>query len=411
MRRLRAVGSALGKQAEIGVTLVSLTVLIATIAIWIRAPADLTAIRDYGLLIAAIVAFPLGFWRSRVAERQADATRRQANTAQQSLLSERYRQGAEMLGHDLMSVRLGGIYTLDRLANDYPEEYHILAMQISCAFVRHPPRDSSEFCRGVNVEELAAYGGQKEDVSLRIREDIHAVLQAIRVRSSRRREVESKFHFTMDLSGADIRRADLRSASLSGADLSQSRLSGSRLVDANLSEAQLQYADLTSPNLSRVNIVTNTDMAEGNVPEKTRLDNADLTGALAMGAKMRGVILSNADLSGANFPYVTLADSCLMHANLSKVHLLHADLTGAELFGANLAEAVLSDANLSGTDLSGSCLFGHAGMPRRPVIGLTQKQLDSARADAANPPRLDGVVDAETGCQLVWNEKPLDDER
>ena len=182
-------------------------------------------------------------------------------------------------------------------------------------------------------------------------------------------------------------------------------------MDANLSEAQLQYADLTSPNLSRVNIVTNTDMAEGNVPEKTRLDNADLTGALAMGAKMRGVILSNADLSGANFPYVTLADSCLMHANLSKVHLLHADLTGAELFGANLAEAVLSDANLSGTDLSGSCLFGHAVTPRRPVIGLTQRQLDSARADAANPPRLDGVVDAETGCQLVWNEKPLDDER
>lgn len=152
MQRRRSVGSALGKYAELSVTLVALVLLIVVIAIWVVSPADLTLIRDYGLLIAATIAFPLGFWRSRVAERQADATRRQANTAQQSLLSERYRQGAEMLGHDLMSVRLGGIYTLDRLANDYPDEYHILVMQISCAFVRHPPRDSSEFCRGVNVE-------------------------------------------------------------------------------------------------------------------------------------------------------------------------------------------------------------------------------------------------------------------
>ena len=35
-------------------------------------------------------------------------------------------KGTEMLGHELKSVRLGGIYTLDRLASDYPDEYHIL---------------------------------------------------------------------------------------------------------------------------------------------------------------------------------------------------------------------------------------------------------------------------------------------
>ena len=103
MKRLCGVASALGKHTEMCVTLVALVLLIAVIAIWVMSPADLTAIRDYGLLIAAIIAFPLGFWRSRVAERQADAARRQAKTAQQSLLSERYRQGAEMLGHDLMS--------------------------------------------------------------------------------------------------------------------------------------------------------------------------------------------------------------------------------------------------------------------------------------------------------------------
>ena len=51
----------------------------------------------------------LAVWRSIVAERQAD-------TAQQSLLNERYQKGAEMLGNEVLSVRMGGIYALGRLA-------------------------------------------------------------------------------------------------------------------------------------------------------------------------------------------------------------------------------------------------------------------------------------------------------
>ncbi len=38
----------------------------------------------------------------------------------------------------------------------------------------------------------------------------------------------------------------------------------------------------------------------------------------------------------------------------------------------------------------------------RPARGLTQAQLDQARADPDNPPKLDGVEDAVTGKQLVW---------
>ena len=44
-----------------------------------------------------------------------------------------------------------------------------------------------------------------------------------------------------------------------------------------------------------------------------------------------------------------------------------------------------------------------------PATGLTQGQLDEARSDPNNPPFLEGVLDAETGEQLVWRGKPLDD--
>lgn len=368
-----------------------------------------STVRNLGLLIGAAVAALLAVWRSRVAERQADAAQRQVEAAQQGLLSERYRQGTEMLGHKLKSVRLGGIYTLDRLATDYPDRYHILVMQTLCAFVRHPPTESSEIVRRSNAEQPAMDHDQEDEKTVQLREDVHAVLQAIRMRSPRRLEIESKANFELDFSGADLRRSDLRDASLSGDVFRQSRLSGSLLMDADLSGAHLQYADLTSPNLGRLTKVTTKDIAERRFPEHTRLDNADLTCALAMGAKMRGVILSGADLSGASLSFVDLADSCLMDADLSNARLSNADLTGSELHDAKLAEAILSEAVLSGTDFSGSFLFGLAVSPRRPVVGLTQKQLDTARADPSNPPKLDGVLDAITGEQLVWRGRPIKD--
>ena len=94
-----------------------------------------TTVRNIGLVIAALVALPLAIWRSLVAQRHAD-------TAQQNLLNERYQQGAEMLGSEVLSVRLGGIYALRRLSEEHPKQYHVQIMQLFCAFVRNPTEDN-----------------------------------------------------------------------------------------------------------------------------------------------------------------------------------------------------------------------------------------------------------------------------
>ena len=95
-----------------------------------------TTLRNLGLMIAGFIALWLAVWRSRVAERQAA-------TAEQGLLNERYQQGTAMLGNDIISVRLGGIYSLQRLAEEHPEQHHIQIMQLFCAFVRNPTIDES----------------------------------------------------------------------------------------------------------------------------------------------------------------------------------------------------------------------------------------------------------------------------
>ena len=73
-------------------------------------------------------------------------------------------------------------------------------------------------------------------------------------------------------------------------------------------------------------------------------------------------------------------------------------------------------ANVSGADFTGNAFSSSSPKPDpdratalgRAAAGLTQAQLDSAIADPENPPKLEGVLDAETGEQLVWRGRALD---
>ena len=98
-------------------------------------------IRNIGLVIAGSLAFPLAMWRAVVADKQASSAQHQAAIAQQGLLNERYQKAAEMLGNERLFVRLGGVYALQALIEEYPEQYYVSCMRLLCAFVRTPPAD------------------------------------------------------------------------------------------------------------------------------------------------------------------------------------------------------------------------------------------------------------------------------
>ena len=111
--------------------------------------------------------------------------------------------------------------------------------------------------------------------------------------------------------------------------------------------------------------------------------------------------LTNVDLSDAKLPHAILSGARLRLANLKGANLTQANLSGAKLWGADMEEAVLSDANLSGADFRGR--GSRSRRPTGPARGLTKKQLDEAFADSRDPPKLDGVIDAQTGEPLVWH--------
>ena len=316
----------------------------------VRQETNSTTLRNIGLVVAGLIALPLAVWRSIVAQRQAEI-------AQRDLLNERYQQGAEMLGNDVLSVRLGGIYALQSLAEEHAGQYHIQIMRLFCAFARHPTKDN---------EVAPDVEGAVSNENPSLQEEVQAVMQAISACRRTRIALELEAGFRLDLRRADLKGMKLSRANLYWAHLEGANLSHADIIDANLSTAWLMDANLSS----------------------TILVQANLTEAWLMSANLSHSSLRAANLSGA---------TSLLGANLYKT-----DLAGADLSFANVSTANLSYTNLEGANLSGTYLEN--------VENLTQVQLDEARADPKNPPNLAGLVDAETGMPLVWRGKPLDDE-
>ena len=361
---------------------------------WLHPPAptevsNSETLRNVGLLTGGLLAFVFAGWRGWVAERQANAAQSQAETTQRGLLNERYQKGSEMLGSDVLSVRLGGIYALQRLAKDYPEQYHIQIMRLFCAFVTHTAEKSS-------VQPSDSEGKPTEPSP-----DLQAVMDAIGARREGETNLERLEKYRLDLRRAKLSRTSLARANLSGVRLAWASLEGADLGEANLSKAGLNQADLTG---------------------------ATLGGANLHAASIRRAILESAVFWTSPGPlrfisyYNALRERGVLSADLSAAKLEGSDLSGASLQGADLAGAFLTDAILDGANLSGANLSGGTLSRTRlsgvkmhengetPASGLTQEQLDQACSNPNNPPDLGGfVLDAATGKPLVWRGKPPSD--
>ena len=275
-----------------------------------------TTLRNFGLLLGGFIAVILAIWRSSVAERQAKAAfdqagvaQTQANTAQESLRHDRYQRGAEMLGSELLPVRLAGISALKRLAADYPEEYHVQVMELFCGFARHPTGEQENLSwTSADLEKLSY------DLS-RYREDMQSVLTAIGTRGERGKGLEAAAGFRLDLHGADLTHVLLENADLKGADLRHAKLPMVYARDVNLSKASLMGANLYR--LTGVGI--------------------NLSGADLGAANMVGMVAENTDFSNAVLYRANLTGTCLNGSDFSGAILGHNDLTTAELEQADFS--------------------------------------------------------------------------
>ncbi|MBF6083880.1 pentapeptide repeat-containing protein [Nocardia cyriacigeorgica] len=238
------------------------------------------------------------------------ATNDQYALAEQTATTDRFRLATEQLASDQMSIRISGIYLLERLAKDSPRD-HSTVFEVIAAFLR--TQTNAGNCRSAGFGEQARRAAPA---------DVDAATRVIA-----RRAAESD-RDPLDLSGT----------CLSFGQFADGTLTGARLMNTNLARADLTRAKLTS----------------------AIIVDADMGAALLIGADLSRVTGHHANLGNANLGGANLNEASLGGADLKSAWLFDANLANASLYDANLAGARLAGANLTGADLTGADLTGIA---------------------------------------------------
>ena len=266
--------------ALLGACVVALTVTVCFWG-WLRSGGQVEAansetLQNVGLMIAGIVALIFAAWRAHVAGLQADAAQRQAETAERSVLNDNYRRATEMLGSDVHAVRMGGINSLQDLAEQYPDLYHIRVMRQLCLFVRHPPEFEGQPITFMDDLELGeAYGASNAQdyvaagtmETWTIREDIQAAVDSITACHAKNLDVETRHNYWIDLHGADLRGIDLSDRDLSRApecdEWAPFNRSMVRVMWTDMRGVKLHHANLICTNLTGVNLSHASGLTQG----------------------------------------------------------------------------------------------------------------------------------------------------
>ncbi len=238
--------------------------------------------------------------------RNVRAAEANVKAAEEKQVTERFSRAVEQLGNDNIHVRLGGIYALERIADDSDKDYWQV-IEVLTAYVREKaPYPSIKKNEGVafRLKNTEPVEEQKKDIPP-IPTDIQAVLTVL----TRRRYAFGK---------GEKHLLDLDRTNLQGA-----RLGGANLQEANFQEANLQGAFLGGANL-----------------QKAFLWKANLQGAFLGGANLQKANLWEANLQEAFLWKAILKD--VLHLNFV-VGLTREQINEIDQEKSNIDEAMLPD--------------------------------------------------------------------
>jgi Pentapeptide repeats (8 copies) len=218
----------------------------------------------------------------------AIATWRQVQVNREGQITERFTRAIDQLGSQTPDVRLGGIFTMERIAKDSPADRNTVAAVLS-AFVRtHAPwmvgaADGPEHPTATVDERLPWLEHRAPDVSTAI---------WLLGRRPPSRDAPRLYLSRVDLRAAHLPNAQLPNINLRNANLARAVLLGINLERSDLENTDLRHTDLRAAHLTSANL------------RRAHLQNADLGGADMRRADLRGANLQGANLQGADLSEV-----------------------------------------------------------------------------------------------------------
>ncbi|WP_095589045.1 pentapeptide repeat-containing protein [Actibacterium ureilyticum] len=337
------------------------------------------AIRNSGLVVAALVGVPFVIWRSIVAQKQVDV-------AEQSHITDQINKAVENIGaldsngKPSIEVRIGGLLALERISKLNPGE-HIQIMEILCAYIRENAR--AQVAAEVPLDDK---GVPTSDAAITLRDDLLTAFDIIDRRDDTRRAIEDgTFRLNFDY-------ADFRGLNLSTRRLERARLRNARLQGANLLGADMQGADLRGAEMQRAELLRAK-------MQRSNLIRAQMQGVDLSGAQMQGVDLCMVQMQGAGLRWARMQGADLRLAQMQRADLSGARMQGADLSVANMdKDTSLTAANFQGASISEVDF---------EAVSITTEQLNQLFADASVK-RPDGAGPDDPNWPDHWARTELD---
>ena len=112
-------------------------------------------IRNVGLVLAGVIGLLLAGFRVVAANRQATAALEQAKLARRGHVAELFNRAVGQLDDDKMHVRLGAIYTLREIRQDFPDLAGAV-FELLNAYIRDNSRDYGDAEPPPDVREIVS---------------------------------------------------------------------------------------------------------------------------------------------------------------------------------------------------------------------------------------------------------------
>lgn len=210
------------------------------------------------LLAGALVGLHFVNRRTKAAEKDAKAAEKNARITEQGLMVDRLTRATENLSGEKTSIRLSGMFDLEKIARSYEEERGKIIQILSASVRTLVPIDNAQEKSKIQPQD------QSESASAVI-----ATLSRI-----------AALYPDRKLFSCDLQKTDLRGVALFGADLSSFNLSSTNLVNVGLIGTNLTNAYLFFSNLSNAHLLS-ANLSDAYLGwadlSNARLDDADIS--------------------------------------------------------------------------------------------------------------------------------------
>jgi uncharacterized protein YjbI with pentapeptide repeats len=261
-------------------------------------------------------------------------------------ITERFSKAVEQLGNEeSITVRLGGIYSLERIAKDSKDD-HWTIMEVLTAFIRENSNRKKE--DGQRSVEILS---NSQELNFKIPQDIQSAISVIMQRNTEN-DILNK---TIDLSGANLNGVEFFEVKLDQFKLYHTKLNKAIFYsvifnNVNLNCSELNQAFFFSSKLIKV-WLSNAQLVQSIFVEAD-LTQADLTKSNLAQANLTKANLTEADLTEADFTEARIIQAKLVKSTLIKAILVGADFTGADLSDADIEDADFTDSYIYQTQIT-----------------------------------------------------------